>query len=289
MNLSIVIPSHNEGTRLLATIQSVLDHTHAPFEIIVVDDNSDDQSGDYAADLFPALVKVIRADGLGAPGARNLALQQAKGEYVAFLDAHILVQPGWSEPMINMLRIDSAIGIAIPAVSNWGTQETLWHAGLAFTGPDLEITWLVANGQTSVPLAGAGSMMVRRQEFIDMGSWAACSRWALEDIEMSLRYLRHGLKILACPEVRVQHYFRETFPYEVSHVDVTYSRLRLAMIHFGDTALAKIIEAHRDNPSLGQAIAKAVQDETMWSQKAEWNHLPKAEDVLRPLGVTVFD
>ena len=87
--VSIIIPCFNAAATLAETIQSCLDQDHAEIEIIVVDDQSTDNSSDevIASAQSDARVRVCTNVGKGQSAARNHGLTKAKGEFVKFLDA----------------------------------------------------------------------------------------------------------------------------------------------------------------------------------------------------------
>jgi len=89
--VSIITPCYNGATFLRTTLQSALAQSHAPLEIIVVDDGSTDESASMAESFgFP--VRVIRQLNQGESVARNRALAEARGSHVLFLDADDLLE-----------------------------------------------------------------------------------------------------------------------------------------------------------------------------------------------------
>src|SRR5215212_5734357 len=87
--VSIVIPCYNQAHFLGEAIQSVLSQGYQDFEVIVVDDGSQDGTQDVArrfADKDPR-VKLIRQENRGLAAARNRGLAESGGEYVVFLDS----------------------------------------------------------------------------------------------------------------------------------------------------------------------------------------------------------
>jgi glycosyltransferase involved in cell wall biosynthesis len=87
MKFSVIIPAYNAEQYIRTAIESCLSQTYAPHEIIVVDDSSTDGTA-AVAESFPSLVRVIRlAENRGASFARNRGVQEASGDWLAFLDA----------------------------------------------------------------------------------------------------------------------------------------------------------------------------------------------------------
>lgn len=86
MTVSVVIPTYNSGARLQQTLDSALNQTFAPLEIIVVDDGSTDGTPDWIEANYGARVRLIRQRNGGVADARNTGWRAAKGEWIAFLD-----------------------------------------------------------------------------------------------------------------------------------------------------------------------------------------------------------
>lgn len=96
MDISVVIPLFNKKPHITEAICSVLDQTSPPREIIVVDDGSTDGGLDAVlAFKDPRLVVLQRSPpGAGGYAARNLGIETARGEWIAFLDADDCWRPG---------------------------------------------------------------------------------------------------------------------------------------------------------------------------------------------------
>lgn len=88
--VSVVMPVYNSATTLGAAIRSVLTQTHSDLELLVTDDVSSDNSMELLTEFARQDARVLpeRAPERGGAGrARNLAINRARGDYVAFLDS----------------------------------------------------------------------------------------------------------------------------------------------------------------------------------------------------------
>ena len=85
-SVSVIIPTHNRCESLSVAIDSVLEQTHSVHELFVVDDGSTDGTADSVAQRYPT-VKLIRQDNHGVSHARNRAIEQASGDWIALLDS----------------------------------------------------------------------------------------------------------------------------------------------------------------------------------------------------------
>jgi len=90
--ISVVIPLYNKEKSIAQTLKSVLAQTYTDYEIIVVDDGSTDNSFEVVRSAIQPLthsshIRLISKDNGGVCSARNRGIQEAKGEYIALLDA----------------------------------------------------------------------------------------------------------------------------------------------------------------------------------------------------------
>ncbi len=85
-NISVIIPLYNKASEIELTLRSVLMQSLQPREIIVVDDGSTDGSAEIVERLAAPLIRLIRQENQGVSAARNRAMREATGEWVALLD-----------------------------------------------------------------------------------------------------------------------------------------------------------------------------------------------------------
>lgn len=107
--VSVVIPTYNGEEFLPAAVQSVIDQTFTDWEIIIIDDGSQNDIGH----LIPksTKVKLFRRHHEGLCAARNFALLNSTGKYVAFLDADDLWLPTKLTEQVRVMEADSKIGL----------------------------------------------------------------------------------------------------------------------------------------------------------------------------------
>jgi len=115
MKFSVVIAVYNKAPYVKTTLESVLAQTLADFEVIVVDDGSNDGSGDIVTAISDPRVHLVRQANAGVSVARNRGIGLAKGEWVACLDAD-----DWLHP--RYLATQWATVIAHPQVDVVATQ-----------------------------------------------------------------------------------------------------------------------------------------------------------------------
>lgn len=111
--VSVVIPSHNYGHLVRQAVSSVLMQTHEDLECIVVDDGSTDDTQDVLARIPDPRLRVVRhKQNLGVSAARNTGLDNARGAFLAFLDADDLWSPHYLQRQVALMRAEPDVGIS---------------------------------------------------------------------------------------------------------------------------------------------------------------------------------
>ncbi len=113
--VSVIIPVRNRAPMLQEAVASVLAQTYRRFEILICDDGSDDdtpQLGRALADQYPGLVHYRWAENCGAGPARERGRQEARGEYVQYLDSDDSLWPRKFEVQIAALAKNTSAHIA---------------------------------------------------------------------------------------------------------------------------------------------------------------------------------
>lgn len=103
LKVSIIIPIHNAENTLKRCVDSVLSQTFADFELILIDDGSNDASPsiiDEYATADSRIIAIHKPNG-GVSSARNTGLDAAIGEYVAFVDSDDYVSPTYLEDTVK--------------------------------------------------------------------------------------------------------------------------------------------------------------------------------------------
>lgn len=102
--VSIIIPVYNSGDYLHKCLVSIQEQTFKSWEAIIVNDGSTDRSGSIC-DEFAAKdkrFKVIHQNNSGVVNARNKAIENAIGEYLAFVDSDDYIEPDMLEDMVSL-------------------------------------------------------------------------------------------------------------------------------------------------------------------------------------------
>lgn len=190
-NISVVIPVYDGEKYLAEAIESVLEQTLKPYEVIVVDDGSTDNSAKVAESFFPH-VKLIQMEQSGPSAARNVGVLEANGYYLAFLDADDI----W---MSNKLKLQ------MDFLASNEDIDVLFGKSIQFYSPDLP-----ANSRKKIrlvegaqPFHGPETLLLSKKLFLSIGLFNENYKTG-ENIDWYMRALDSGHKIHALNKVLVR-------------------------------------------------------------------------------------
>ncbi len=127
--ISVIIPVYNHTSELRRAIESVLNQTEQNFEIIVVDDGSEENIKEIVDSFGDERVSLTRNENhVNANVARNRGVSKAKGEYIAMLDADDEYLPEHLERRVEMIKNRGCDGIFGSAYIYDGVREKIKHS-----------------------------------------------------------------------------------------------------------------------------------------------------------------
>lgn len=116
--VTVIIPVRNCQAFIGEAVDSVLRQAFTDYELLVIDDGSDDW--DYRQlEARDPRIRVIRLNGNGVSRARNTGMQQARGEFIAFLDADDVWFPGKLEAQIRYFDQHPTVGVVFGGFVKW--------------------------------------------------------------------------------------------------------------------------------------------------------------------------
>lgn len=110
---SIIMPTYNRENLIMNAIKSVLNQTYTNFELIIIDDGSIDNTLNLLNNIEDDRIKIISSSSNnGVSHARNLALKESKGDYIAYLDSDNDWHPNYLKAMLGaFLELEDADAI----------------------------------------------------------------------------------------------------------------------------------------------------------------------------------
>lgn len=112
--VSVIMPAYNVDRYVRRAVESIQHQTFEDFELLAIDDGSSDRTGQILDTIAErdVRVSVFHTENGGAPAARNLALERARGKYIMFMDADDWTEPHMFEDMVQFAeknRLELAI------------------------------------------------------------------------------------------------------------------------------------------------------------------------------------
>jgi len=155
--VTVIVGAYNAERYLAEAIDSVLAQTHPRLELIVVDDGSTDGSG-RIAESYGDPVRCIRQENGGMAAARNRAIPEARGDYLAFLDADDRFPPGKLARQLAVFEAQPELDVVYGHVTEFLSPDLDEAARALLRAPEHDVPWPTPN-----------LMLVRRESFLRVG------------------------------------------------------------------------------------------------------------------------
>ena len=178
--ISVVIPAFNAEKYLAPALDSVLAQESVEQEILVVDDGSSDATGAIARSYKQ--VRYFFQENQGSAVARNTGIQNARGEFIAFLDSDDLWLPRKNRTQLDLLQSRPELGCAIAKQRNFiaeGIERPFWLSDSMLDGRFLY---------------SLGTVMVRRPVFDVVGFFDSYYRLS-QDLDWFVRLSDAGVPV----------------------------------------------------------------------------------------------
>jgi len=213
LKLSIVIVTYNRHKDLVECLDSIYEMNNPPFETIVVDSCSDDDT-QKVKDLYPVRFKTI--DERSMVRARNIGITLAKGDIVAFLDDDVLVHSDWSRYLLETYTTNQIGAVGGRVIPDGSSTSHFQKVRVTDVGKVSQTGLVIGNYDT--PLESSvevdsliGCNMSFKKDVIEkVGSFdenytGNCFR---DDTDYCLRVKHEGYKLLYQPKALVWHKFK---------------------------------------------------------------------------------
>ena len=145
MKVSIVIPVYNKAEYIRGCLESLLQQDFDDFEIVAVNDGSTDDSGKICDEKAAedTRIKVIHTENGGVTAARRKGVEQAKGDYIMFVDADDGLLPGAIKNLYDAITKSGADEVIAPFSTHTGVISPVVYDG--FANPDELISYIITN------------------------------------------------------------------------------------------------------------------------------------------------
>ena len=213
--VSIVIPVHNQITYTKSCIESIKKFTHIPYELIIVDDASNDGTAEYLNTCKDVIIKKNKVN-RGYPISCNIGIQASTGDYIVLLNNDTIVTENWLNNMLEVFKADSKVGIVGPVSNsisgfqldksaNYSSIDSM-HLFAKKISSERKYSWMITPRITFV-------CAVIRKELIETigGLDERFSPGNFEDDDFCLRTTLAGYKIVIAQDVFIHHYGSMSF------------------------------------------------------------------------------
>ncbi len=218
MKISVIIPVRNEEASIRVLVDSLLNQTLKPAEIVITDGGSTDATSQIISEYVEggAPVRLIRG-GPALPGrGRNLAAAEATNEWLAFIDAGTRPEPSWLEALAKRAQIDSDADVVYGAYEP--VTDTLFRrcAVMAYVAPPVEIEGRLIRTRS------VASVLMKRSVWNTVGGFPEDLRSA-EDLLFMNKIEHANFRVVNAPEALV-HWQVHSKPWPTFKRFVTYAR-----------------------------------------------------------------
>ncbi|HEX8968979.1 MAG TPA: glycosyltransferase [Chloroflexota bacterium] len=261
LDVSVVVPTYNRRASLGRLLRALEEQTYPRdrFEVLVIDDGSDDGTPDYLRSLKTGYsLRILNQPHQGPAEARNLGVASAAAELILFLDDDVV-------PAVDLIQVhvathaaegDGAVVIGpMSPPRDWPRSPWVrWEEEKLQSQYDAMLAGLWSATERQFYTANSS---VGRQMFLASGGFDASFKRA-EDVELGYRLRNMGARFVFNPAADVLHYAARTFsawrrtPYQYGRYDVIMSREK------GHEALVRALREFNGRHPLNRALSRAV-------------------------------
>src|SRR3990167_2883759 len=199
--ITIGIPCYNQAQYLTEAIESVLAQTLKPYEIVVCNDGSPDETR-YVARQYSE-IKYIEQVNKGLASARNTILMNSSGDYVLFLDADDKLLPNCLQRIADTITDNPDADVIAPSFKCFGKfQDEI----ILMPNPELK-DFKFVNGlpQNRIGYFSA----IKKDALLEVGGYSPRMTFGWEDYHLWINLLSQGKKIVTIPEVLMLYRTKE--------------------------------------------------------------------------------
>jgi GT2 family glycosyltransferase len=213
---AVIVLNWNGAADTLACLASLARVRFPDFRILVVDNGSTDGSAGLVRYGFPDVELLALPENAGYARGNNAGfakVMEEGAEYVVFLNNDTIVDEGFLEPLIDVLRNDPSAGVAVPRIYYMKDPGTIWYAGgIARLATGL-VRHVGIRERDSARFGVSGwtgyatgcCLAMRSSDFGDLGGFDEHFGMYGEDVDLSLRVREAGKRIFYTPRSMIWH------------------------------------------------------------------------------------
>lgn len=212
--VSIIIANWNGRSWLETCLPAIEQQTWQDYEIIIVDNGSQDDSVSWLRENWPEVIVIPLKLNLGFAAANNMGIRAAQGTYIVTLNNDTLVDEMWLAEMITAVSAPD-IGMVAAKITIWNQPEILDSTGIEID--KLGTAWNRGYGQSSENDYGtevlgpsAAAALYRRDMLEEIGLFDENYFAYYEDVDLAWRGRRAGWRCVYAQNAHVRHWHSAT-------------------------------------------------------------------------------
>jgi len=290
-DISVVIPAHNERSRIASTIHNIARArtSGARVEFVVVDDASTDGTIANLVSALPRLLDEpeidIRVESLdhqsGNYHARNRGAEVAAAPILFMTDAHVEFSPGWDDLVLRHIRPNRILaGTTVQRGTGFrssGCKLAIPRMGTIWNEPDertAEDTGPASSRSTPLQIANCHATVIDRNLFLSLGGYdTGMLLYGGGVPEFSVRAWTRGAEIYSVPGLEVTHEFKSrdqfaAFLYSIRHFWV-HNCLRFALLYRSELGCLQVLQHYSQaHPEEFQEALRLLEQSDVWERRA---------------------
>lgn len=215
--VSVVIVNYNGKTLLKECLDALRAQTLRDFEVILVDNNSTDDSVAFVRAGYPEVTIIRNQENLGYGGGNNAGIKAARGRFTAFLNNDTEVDSRWLEQLVGPAERDAAVGMCASKILNYYDRSVLdntgllmYRDGIARGRGRLERDEGQYEREEEIFFPSGCACLYRREIFEQLGDFDEDFFLYVDDVDMGLRARLGGWKCIYAPQAIVYHKYSAT-------------------------------------------------------------------------------
>lgn len=217
--VSVIMPCYNDGLYIEEAIASVKAQTYLNWELIIIDDGSDDERTlEIIQNINDEKILVLHTEHLRPAGARNYGIRHAKGKYILPVDSDDLIDRTYMEKAVRKIETDPRIGVVYCEADLFGERTGRWNL------PKYSFEAMLLDNVVFV------TSLFYKEDWEAVGGFNTHMKAGMEDYDFWLAILALGREIFQIPEIlfhyRIKPVSRTTgFQSDYKQVQRTYREI----------------------------------------------------------------
>lgn len=219
--VSIIMPCYNDGKYIKEAIESIKQQTYPDWELIIVDDGSDDaETIRTIGNINHPQIRIYHTEHLRPAGARNYGISHATGKYILPVDSDDKIHKTYIEKAVKIMEQHPEAGVVYCKAELFGEQHGPWDL------PDYTFEKMLLDNIVFV------TALFYREDWDKVGGFSTTMAAGMEDYDFWLSILELGREIYQIPEIlfyyRIKPVSRTTsFQNSCEQVQDTYRQMYL--------------------------------------------------------------